>query len=260
MNKTILSILCAVSLSAATPAQAGWYDWIPGISWFAGWQKHVYNNTINKLVLENQFELEKIKTVNSSGIFWQEYPICERHIIITPKDKIYLEIQTDSEDSQLEIRYEVKLKDKSTGKELGHVKFSYDKGRKSGYISLLKVPREERKCSYGSILLKFALEKLSAQNCKGGITWQAYPFDLNPYESQEEMLPKLIAFYQRHGAQLISQNKWSAEMAYYPPKDIRKKIKNLKTMEQKMQLVLKWPSTLAALTLAGVKLKSWREG
>ena len=34
MNKHILlSIIFGLSLSAATPAQAAWYDWIPGVSW-----------------------------------------------------------------------------------------------------------------------------------------------------------------------------------------------------------------------------------
>lgn len=37
MNKHILlSIIFGLSLSAATPAQAAWYDWIPGVSWLRG--------------------------------------------------------------------------------------------------------------------------------------------------------------------------------------------------------------------------------
>lgn len=111
--------------------------------------------------------------------------------------------------------YEAVLRDSFTSKELGRIGFSYNKFTQTGYISRLHVAREERKQSYGSILLKFALEKLTQLNCLG-IYWQAYPFDLNVGQTSENMLPKLIAFYQRHGAQVLSQNTNSAQMAYYP--------------------------------------------
>ncbi len=123
-------------------------------------------------------------------------------------------------DSQFETEsgtyYEAVLKDPGSGKVLGRVLFSYDKFAKSGYIARLHVQPEERKQSYGSSLLKFALQKLTDLKCIG-IYWQAYPFDLRADQTSQNMLPKLIAFYKRHGAQVLSQNETSAQMAYYPP-------------------------------------------
>lgn len=111
--------------------------------------------------------------------------------------------------------YEAILRDNKTKKELGRVVFSYNKFTKFGYIAQLHVAREERNHSYGSMLLKFALEKLTQLHCNS-IYWQAYPFDLCTNQTPEAMLPKLIAFYKRHGAQVLSQTASSAQMVYYP--------------------------------------------
>ena len=125
-------------------------------------------------------------------------------------------IQIDSQfESETNIIYEAVLRDGTPGKEYGRVVFSYDKRNNSGYISRLHVAREHRQQSCGSRLLTFALDKLSSLNCTE-IYWQAYPFDLKPNQTQEGMLPKLIAFYQKHGAQIVSKNATSAQMVYYP--------------------------------------------
>jgi GNAT superfamily N-acetyltransferase len=109
--------------------------------------------------------------------------------------------------------YAVSLRDKARGKELGTVDFSYYKINHSGCISHLHVCREERGHSYGSLLLKYALEKLTDLDCES-ISLDASPFDLGPGQTPEKILPKLISFYQRYGAKLIFQNKTTAHMVW----------------------------------------------
>lgn len=118
-------------------------------------------------------------------------------------------------ETETDIYFEAALNDLQTARELGRVVYSFNKNTKTGYIARLHVQRDERKHSYGSRLLKFALSKLTDLHSTG-IYWQAYPFDLLDNQTSEGMLPKLIAFYKRHGAQVLSQNNSSAQMAYYP--------------------------------------------
>lgn len=140
-----------------------------------------------------------------------QYPI-ESQLSIPANTTISFEYQSENEAGTF---FEAVLKDIETGKELGRVVFSYNKFNKSGYVARLHVAREERGNSYGSKLLNFALEKLTTLQCSA-IYWQAYPFDLFADQTSEGMLPKLIAFYKRHGAQVLSQTGTSAQMAYYP--------------------------------------------
>lgn len=101
------------------------------------------------------------------------------------------------------------------GSIVGQVEFSYDRTSKKGYIARLHVEPAHRKKSFGSILLQFALDTLT--QCKNDeIRWVASPFNLPAEQTSSEMLPKLIAFYQRHGAQMLNSTQWSAEMRYYP--------------------------------------------
>jgi GNAT superfamily N-acetyltransferase len=111
---------------------------------------------------------------------------------------------------------EANLKDNVTGKYLGSVAFNYDKASQSGEITHLHVRPEERNHGYGSTLLKYALEKLSI-HCNE-IYLIAHPQDLKPNQTKQEMLPKLIAFYQRHDAHLLRKHpsKPIAWMVYYP--------------------------------------------
>ncbi len=124
--------------------------------------------------------------------------------------------ETSYYETETGIYYETRIKSScSSSQELGYIMFSYNKLSKTGYISRLHIPKEHRQHSYGSKLLKFALAELTQMKCIT-INWQACPFDLAEGERSEDMLPKLIAFYKRHGAQVLSQGTTSAQLAYYP--------------------------------------------
>lgn len=101
------------------------------------------------------------------------------------------------------------------GNEYGYVMFNYDKTSKAAHIETLYVRSEFRKKSFGSLLLTFALQTLTECKCTI-VTWIASPFNLKEGEDSKLMLPKLIAFYQRHGAVVTQQREWNAEIAYYP--------------------------------------------
>lgn len=101
------------------------------------------------------------------------------------------------------------------GIRVGTTYFWYDTETHFGYISHLHIEQEQRSKSYGSILLRFALDMLAEQNAHE-IGWIASPFCLRAGEKVEAMLPKLIAFYQRHGATMLSTDGNTAQMRYYP--------------------------------------------
>lgn len=72
------------------------------------------------------------------------------------------------------------------------------------YILGLHVNRSHRNKHYGSALLKLALENIRAEKIEK-VYLIAEPSDLNDGESQEAMLPKLIKFYERHGAHVTER-------------------------------------------------------
>lgn len=83
------------------------------------------------------------------------------------------------------------------------------------YIHLIRIEKEYRRKSYGSILLKFALNKIATSNCKIKTVYlYAQPHCLSDNETREEMLPKLIEFYKKHGATLKLLGLQSATMAF----------------------------------------------
>lgn len=101
------------------------------------------------------------------------------------------------------------------GEEYGYVMFNYDKATKTGRIETLHVRPPYRKKSFGSILLTFALQTLTECKCTI-VTWLASPFNLKEGEDQRIMLPKLVAFYQRHGGIVTQMREWNADIAYLP--------------------------------------------
>lgn len=111
-----------------------------------------------------------------------------------------------------------------TGQYLGYIIFEYNSSTKQGHISRLHVTTKQRKKSYGSILLQFALDTLTECDCQK-IDWTAYPFDLPANENRQSMLPKLIAFYERHGAELVSKGENSAQIVFDPKKARKKNLK-----------------------------------
>jgi len=113
-----------------------------------------------------------------------------------------------------QVTFYAQLFDQAMEKELGAISFSYNKEFLNGCIHRLHIEPSERKKSYGSILLTFALETLTECKC-AVVNWKASPFNLQQGQTAEAMLPKLIAFYQKHGGQLVS-----ADIAYYPKKNL----------------------------------------
>lgn len=101
------------------------------------------------------------------------------------------------------------------GQEYGYVMFNYNKDTKTARIETLHVRPPYRKKSFGSMLLTFALQTLTECRCTI-VTWLASPFNLKEGEDQRIMLPKLVAFYKRHGGIVIQQREWNADIAYYP--------------------------------------------
>lgn len=108
-----------------------------------------------------------------------------------------------------------KLLEKETNQLIGKIEFAYDHFHSdTGYITQLLILPEYRKKSYGSILLQFGIDTFTKWGCDK-IKLEAQPFNLKDGESADVMLPKLIAFYKRHGAQLIAQNEFAADMMFY---------------------------------------------
>lgn len=70
------------------------------------------------------------------------------------------------------------------------------------YLRRFVIEPDYRKQEWGSKLLKAVLEKLpSLYGCKK-VTIFASPIELKEAETEQEMLPKLIKFYEKHGAKV----------------------------------------------------------
>lgn len=71
------------------------------------------------------------------------------------------------------------------------------------YIRRFVIDPNFRKQQLGSKLLQTVLDKLpSLYGCKK-VTLQARPFELREGETKQQMLPKLIKFYEKHGAKVV---------------------------------------------------------
>lgn len=101
------------------------------------------------------------------------------------------------------------------GTEYGNVNFHYRKSNMQGRIESLHIRPDHRKKSFGSMLLTFALQTLTECKCTI-VTWLASPFNLRDGENQRSMLPKLLAFYQKHGGIITQQRELTADIAFYP--------------------------------------------
>jgi GNAT superfamily N-acetyltransferase len=84
------------------------------------------------------------------------------------------------------------------------------------HIDSLKIALNHRGKGYGSILVKYALNKIVAARCEQKtISLTAVPYDLREGETTLEMLPKLIKFYEKLGAKLLDKNDRGASMRFY---------------------------------------------
>ncbi len=83
------------------------------------------------------------------------------------------------------------------------------------HINILKINPTLRCKGYGSILVKYALSKIAAAQCEQKtISLTATPYDLRAGETTEEMLPKLINFYEKLGAKVVDRNDRGASMEF----------------------------------------------
>ena len=83
------------------------------------------------------------------------------------------------------------------------------------HIDSLKIALNQRGNGYGSILVTFALNKITSAQCEQKtISLTAVPYDLREGETTEEILPKLIKFYEKLGAKLLDKNDRGASMRF----------------------------------------------
>ncbi len=112
--------------------------------------------------------------------------------------------------------YKILIFEQNSCKEKGYIQFSFNNATKQAYIEYLHIYKNERRKNYGSILLTFALETLTELQAVK-VEWHASPFDLAMGEERDTMLPKLIAFYERHGARMTQFTQTgNAQMVYKP--------------------------------------------
>lgn len=133
-------------------------------------------------------------------------------LIENSNDEPYLTIDQEASDGRTSFR--AILYDQCE-QELGKVIFNYNAQTRSGYIESLHIYPNHRKKSFGSTLLTFALQTLTECKCII-VTWLACPFNLRDGENAKTMLPKLVAFYQKHGGVVTHLREATADIAYYP--------------------------------------------
>ncbi len=92
-----------------------------------------------------------------------------------------------------------------------YAKFTVYKKRPSGSLHTLAVGHNERHKNYGGLLYACAIKAMIDFGCSE-ITWYAAPNNLLKGQTPEQMLPKLINFYQQLGAQPSTIYNTSATM------------------------------------------------
>lgn len=92
-----------------------------------------------------------------------------------------------------------------------YAKFTVYKKRPAGSLHTLAVGQNERRKNYGALLYACTIKAMIDFGC-AEITWTAVPGNLLEGETKEEMLPKLIIFYQQLGAQPTTRYSTSASM------------------------------------------------
>jgi tRNA uridine 5-carbamoylmethylation protein Kti12 len=86
-----------------------------------------------------------------------------------------------------------------------------DTNVKKGYLNTLHIEQQERKKNYGALIYACAIKAMMDLGCEK-IIWNATPNDLLLSQSEREMLPKLIKFYEQLGAKAILIGATSALM------------------------------------------------
>jgi|ERR1700733_124113 len=89
---------------------------------------------------------------------------------------------------------------------IGHAKITIKKKYNTAHLDVLEIKQEEREKSYGSFLLRAALHDVeNAESCIH-MKWSVVPLNLRDGEQEQEMLPRLIDFYKKHGAIVYRPN------------------------------------------------------
>lgn len=92
-----------------------------------------------------------------------------------------------------------------------YAKFTVYKKRQVGSLHTLAVGQNERQKNYGALLYACVIKAMIDFGCTE-ITWYAAPNNLLNGQTPEQMLPKLINFYQQLGAQATTRYSTSAVM------------------------------------------------
>jgi GNAT superfamily N-acetyltransferase len=163
--------------------------------------KHIFSNTIILIALFISYQ-SMADTIESS-----------KNPVITLENEPSLQI--DENESNGIVSFRATLADQCGLIEFGNVNFHYNKATNAARIESLHIRPDHRKKSFGSILLTFALQTLTECKCTI-VTWMASPFNLKAGEDQKLMLPKLIAFYKRHGGIVTQEREFNADIIFIP--------------------------------------------
>lgn len=105
------------------------------------------------------------------------------------------------------------IKNKKTNESYGHLIYRLQAAGVA-YLRILSIEEAYREKRYGSKLLQAILGKLpSLHNCSK-VTVNAIPIELRSGETIQQMLPKLIRFYQKHGAKITQMGNNGAWMEF----------------------------------------------
>ena len=163
--------------------------------------KHIFSNTL----------IISVIFITGVSVADTTEPVKAPMIVIENEPNLNI----DQDESHGIISFKATLTDQCGLEEFGNINFNYNKANKSARIESLLIRPDHRKKSFGSMLLTFALQTLTECKCTI-VTWMACPFNLRDGETTREMLPKLLAFYQRHGGIVTYMREYNADIAYYP--------------------------------------------
>lgn len=93
------------------------------------------------------------------------------------------------------------IKNRKTNESYGHLIYQLQ-DIDVAFIRRFEIERAYREKGYGSKLLKIVLNTLPSLHGCTKVTLFASPIALKSDETKQELLPKLIAFYQKQGAQI----------------------------------------------------------
>lgn len=97
------------------------------------------------------------------------------------------------------------------GRNYASLMITKDNNVKKGHLNSLHIEQHERKKNYGTLLYACAIKAMMDLGCDK-ISWTAAPNDLLLSQTEQEMLPKLIKFYEQLGAKTVFNKQTSTSM------------------------------------------------